>query len=332
MIGALQRAAAPLAAWQRRILAEPDADPSAGRTASLPRDYARATHLAILAISGPADSIDSPPELRLYVRQLLGAGYTVVLATAEHARLTPLRELIAAHPTLCPIIAPAAEPFGLWRAALERATTQPGHPQADRAAMVLASTLARGPFAPLRETLRRFDHAAADLWGITESWTGQYHLPGCFLGVGPAVLRHPAWAAFWAAPPPLSAHPAATQQREIALTQTMLAAGLRVAALHPYRTLLDRAGAAFFIARAAQQNQEAAGLLTLASRARLEHLRRVRGLQAGRTPMDPLSFLWEELLDCGAPFVARSLLARNPHGIVTASLCADRVRAMSHLL
>jgi len=283
--------------------------------------------IAILAINPPTDEGDPSHvahELRAFVRELLAAGYGVVLAHDDPALLAPLAGLIDETAALVPVAGRAGGDFALWRDAL-------GVVGSGATELLLASTRVRGPFAPLGEVLRRYDFAVADLWGLTESWIGQYHLPSFFLGVGPRALAHPAWAAFWSALPAESARARVAQQLEIALTQRLLEAGLTAAAIWPYQLLLDRAGAALAALRA-EQVALPPGQRTPPARmtaARLEHLRRVRMLQANRTPMEPLHFLWQELAALGAPFVSRELIGRNPHGIVTASDCAARVRELS---
>ena len=277
--------------------------------------------VALLAVTGqPAEA-----ETRAYVLALLDGGFSVVLAHADPAVLAPLREMLDARPALVAVRGGPGE-FPLWRDAL--AAT--GLPKPGTTGLVLASTRVRGPLAPLAGVLKQFDWTGADLWGVTESWQGRYHLPTFLAGFGPRALACPAWAEFWSTLPAFAGRAAAFQPLEVALTQRLLEHGLIARAVWSYQMLLDRAGMTFAeLSAQLRATGSASKPLSDADRATLTHLRRVRTLQANRTPMEPLSFFWRELLDLGAPFVSRELLGRNPHGIVTAALCAERVRALS---
>jgi hypothetical protein len=207
--------------------------------------------------------------------------------------------------------------FGLWQAALESISLQ----LADTKSLLLLSTRlvvrpdAKPRFQRLLGHVTEF--AAVDLWGLTESWVGQYHLPACFLSAGPRAFFHPAWTAFWSALAASRSRAKVAHKIEIDLTQSLLAAGLNLSAIFPYEALLDQVGAAFAALRHTPPTSDS-------ERARAAHLRRVRTLQANRTPMEPLNFFWQELLELGSPFIARELLSRNPHGILTAAYSAQR--------
>jgi hypothetical protein len=272
--------------------------------------------IALLALAHPEAGAE---ELRGLVRGLLDEEFAVVLAFHDAASLAPLLDLIAVTPALMPVACSGEGAFSLWQSALSAI----GLPRENTRAALLLSTRLAGPVAPFAGLLARTSNfAEADLWGLTESWTGQYHLPSCWFSVGPRALAHPSWRAFWAALPAFPNHPAVVQHLEVALTQTLLEAGLTAASAYPYAALLDRADQAYAAFRASPPTDDV-------GRARATHLRRIRTLQANRTPMEPLNFFWQELLELGAPFVARELLARNPHGVVTARDCVERLRAKS---
>jgi hypothetical protein len=272
--------------------------------------------VALFALAHP-DAVAE--ETNRFVGALLDGGFSVVLAHHDPARLAPLRDLIAAHDTVLPIQAEAEGVFALWRAGLR----QLGLARPDTEALLLTSTGLRGPRGPLDGVLRGIsDFAAADIWGLTDSWVGRYHLATGLLGVGPRALASPAWRAFWTALPALSHRAPVMRHLEVMLTQCLLAEGITAAALWPYQTLLDRAGEAFAALRT--------GAITVeADRARLAHLRRVRTLQANRTPMEPTNFFWQELIELGSPFLARDLTARNPYGIVTAARSTGMLTRMT---
>jgi hypothetical protein len=271
--------------------------------------------VALFALAHP-DAVAE--ETNRFARALLDGGFSVVLLHADPARLTPLRDLIAANQAVLPLLAEAEGAFACWQAGL----LQLGLPRPDTEALVLTSTALRGPFGPLDGVLRGItDFLAADMRGLTDSWVGRYHLGAGMLGIGPRALASPAWGAFWAALPALSHRAPVTRHLEVTLTQCLLADELTASSLWPYQTLLDRAGEAYAALRSGAITGEA-------DRARLAHLRRVRTLQANRTPMEPANFFWQELTELGSPFLARELTARNPYGVVTASRAAGIVRKL----
>jgi hypothetical protein len=93
---------------------------------------------------------------------------------------------------------------------------------------------------------------------------------------------------------------------EIGLSQTLLRAGFRCVPLWPYAALQARA--------AMQPAPVAGGLPTVDPmvRGRRRQLRRLRDAAAKRTPLNPTSDYWRQLIELGYPFLKCELLRSNP--------------------
>lgn len=163
--------------------------------------------------------------------------------------------------------------------------------------LVLANDSVYGPFHDLGPLIARADPARADIWGVTDNWEGRPHLQSYFLVVHARALRAPAFEAFWRAVRPVGSKRWIVTRYEIGLTRAMEAAGLRCAALFPYRAIADRVAAAD---PADDHDAMVAGMV-----------------RAGR-PLNPTHFFWDRLIaEDGFPFLKRDLLTRNQQVIPT---------------
>ncbi len=184
-------------------------------------------------------------------------------------------------------------------------------PRADTELLVIANDSVYGPLLPLDDLLSRIDFAAADLWGATESWQARYHLQSYFLAAGPALLHHPAWAAFWAQVRPVPSKRWVINKYEVGITQWMLRAGLRCEAIWPYQTIVRDIDSEQLIGTASGESNDADPLVTM----RRIHSRRLRIGYVNRTAQNPTSDMWRQLLVAGFPFLKRELLRDNPTNV-----------------
>jgi len=198
--------------------------------------------------------------------------------------------------------------FGAMREGLEHF----GLPRADTELVLLANDSVYGPLAPLAASLARVDFRAADLWGATDSWQTRYHLQSYFLAVGREVLDSAAWRAFWRGVRPANSKSWVVGRYEVGLTQAMLRAGFRCAALWPYNDLLQPIDAYAMMARENHSSAEAPISLDPLLTMRRIHATRIRHYMVTRTPLNPTSDLWRQLLRAGFPFLKRELLRLNP--------------------
>jgi hypothetical protein len=194
--------------------------------------------------------------------------------------------------------------FGAMREALQRL----GLPRPETEFVLIANDSVYGPLRPLQETLARVDFDRADLWGATESWQRRYHLQSFFLVAGRAAMTSKAWRDFWNSVRPVSSKYWVVSRYEVGLTQKLLAAGVRCAALWPYQDLVRR------IDTSVLTNDSDAPLDPFADARRI-HVSRTSHAAAARRPLNPTAELWRELLQAGFPFIKRELLRDNPANV-----------------
>ena len=234
-----------------------------------------------------------------YVASLREAGFSVLFVTNSGK----LREdaMMALKPLCAGILIRRniGYDFGAMREGLEYL----GLPRGDTELVLLVNDSIYGPLAPLEPILARIDLEAADLWGATESWQTRYHLQSFFLAAGRAALTSPAWHRFWRGVRPVKSKDWVIKHYEIGLTQRLLRAGIRCAALWPYQDLVRNVDANPIMDEAPDDP-----LLKM----RHIHAFRLRHYVATRTPLNPSSDLWRQLLLAGFPFIKRELIRLNP--------------------
>ena len=245
-----------------------------------------------------------------YIRAFREHGRDVVFVT-NSGRLQPqaeasLRELCAA----VIIRRNIGYDFGAWADTLRTL----GLPRADTEEVILANDSVFGPLAPLGDALRRLDYAKADVWGLTESWQLRYHLQSYFLAFGPQALRNSGFFKFWRSVRPVPMKSYVVKHYEVGVTQAMVQAGLRCAALWTYEALtgmVDRETLAHFLA----EEETPLGKADPVQMMRKVQALRIRDFVARRVPMNPTSDLWRQLLLSGFPFIKRELLRDNPSDV-----------------
>ena len=183
-----------------------------------------------------------------------------------------------------------------------------GLPRADTELLVIANDSVYGPLRPLDELLSRIDFDEADLWGATDSWQSRYHLQSYFLVAGRVLLHHPAWAAFWAQVRPVPSKRWVINHYEVGITQWMLRAGLRCAAIWKYQTVVQDIDQSHFGCSTADDSDDIDPLLNV----RRSQSRRLRIGYVLRTAQNPTSDMWRQLLVAGFPFLKRELVRDNP--------------------
>lgn len=181
-------------------------------------------------------------------------------------------------------------------------------PRPETELLVLANDSVYGPLGPLAPLLDRIDFAAADFWGATESWQSRYHLQSFFMAAGPALLAHPAWAAFWRQVRPVPDKRWVITRYEVGITQWMLKAGLRCAAAWPYDSLARSVDPDLLQYRDSTERDVVDPMVSM----RRRHARRIRSGYARRVALNPTSDMWRQLLQAGFPFLKRELLRDNP--------------------
>jgi lipopolysaccharide biosynthesis protein len=167
--------------------------------------------------------------------------------------------------------------------------------------LLLMNDSVYGPFCPLSELLQRFDPSRIDLWGITDSWEGHYHVQSYFVLFLKGAIDLPAFRRFWRRLPYFNLKTWVIRGGEIKLTQILARSKLRTAVLYPY---WDTAKLAL------QRLQHATPDLPPSHQKFLDelHSRVILGI-----PLNQMHYFCETLLtelDC--PFIKRDLIAANP--------------------
>lgn len=209
--------------------------------------------------------------------------------------------------------------FASWLAGLQAVRPLLG----DISELVLTNDSVFGPLYPLQESWDAPRVRDADFWGLTDSWSIEYHLQSYFLVLREAALRHPAFWAFLEAYPFPDAKRQVVRDGEIGLTRTLHAAGLRSAVTCPYdevaRAWLDDLPARLERVAAYPENaflsaaelDRAVGTSSAAQSLRhtleaAHHIRRGLALNGSH-------FFWDTLItEFRLPFVKRELLHVNP--------------------
>lgn len=174
--------------------------------------------------------------------------------------------------------------------------------------LLLVNDSVYGPFFDLKTVLANADPQKAAVWSITDSWERRYHLQSYFLLFRGKALRHPAFAAFWRNVRYVQSKTWVVQKYEVGLSRAMLRAGLRCAALYPYR-------------RAAMGVTEAVRLGGALSLETLDDCRRrylvmLYDRVSRGVPLNTSHFFWDYLIgEMGCPFLKRELLQKNPADI-----------------
>ncbi len=247
-------------------------------------------------------------EVMAYARELALNGYCVVFVTNSGCLAQSALEALKQHCAAIFVRRNIGYDFGAWRDVIETL----GLPRPGMTELLLLNDSMHGPLRPLRATLARLDYAAADIWGLTDSWQRCYHLQSYFLGFGETALRAPAFAAFWRNVLPVRWKSYVIHAYEIGFTQAMLKAGLRCRAVWPYEELIDQVTTPAVLDGIIRSERFRAARHDPLVRARNEQIHRIRSAGARQVAVNPTADLWRQLLHAGFPFLKRELLRKNP--------------------
>jgi hypothetical protein len=243
-----------------------------------------------------------------YMKELVANGFCVVFVTNSgmltQAAQTQLREVCAAVFVRRNI----GYDFGAWRDVIDALKL----PAANTCELLLVNDSMYGPLRPLAATLARMDYAAADIWGLTESWQQRYHLQSFFIGFGENALQSPAFRKFWRQVQPVPAKGFIIRVYEVGLTQVMLRAGLRLKAVWPYEELVAQVTGQNVLDDIARAERFKTARNDPVLITRKLQIHRIRDSAARQIALNPTADLWRQLLLSGFPFIKRELVRRNP--------------------
>ena len=251
---------------------------------------------------------DVRPHVMHHVRSLVGAGFSVVFVT-NAGFLRP--EALEALKLVCAAIfirRNIGYDFGAWREGLELI----GLPRPDTTLVAIANDSVYGPVRSLADLLAAVDFNAADIWGCTDTWQSRYHLQSYMMMFSPRVISSEAWRVFWAGVVPTWSKHWLVRLYEIGLTQTMLKAGFTCRAVWPYKSLISDLDLDLLNDKKIDESEDGPNLNDPIIQARRRHVLRLREAVALRTPLNPTSDLWRQLLRARFPFIKRELLRDNP--------------------
>lgn len=127
-----------------------------------------------------------------FVNQLSSNGYRTLIVSAcedrgelDWAGRVPPDVTIMRKPNL-------GYDFGSWSAGI---VSVPALATADRVLLVNDSLV--GPFGDIAPILSRFEVSRSDVFGLTDSWQGGWHLQSFFLGFAGGILADAPLARFW---------------------------------------------------------------------------------------------------------------------------------------
>jgi lipopolysaccharide biosynthesis protein len=253
--------------------------------------------------------------IMFYLRALRDAGFEILFVSNGRG-LT--REALARVSPLCVGILcrrNVGYDFGAYRDGLRWL----GNPSRFRR-ILLANDSVYGPFFDLKTVLARCDDSAS-VWGMTDSWSGGYHLQSYFLLLNHSTLVSTRFGEFWDELLLLQSKRLIIRHYEIGFTKTMLRDGLRCDALFRYRT------AAQDFALASNAGKLSNEALTPKIRDFFASVR--RHVDEGR-PLNPMHHFWDHMIgNLHCPFIKRELLARNPARIPHAYLWERLIRSVS---
>jgi len=237
------------------------------------------------------------------VRQLAGAGFRVTFVS--NARRMSEEAVAAVRPFCREMI--WRRNLGLDFGAYKDGIAAIGDLGAcDRLALMNDSIY--GPFFPLREVLNAANPAVCDLWGITDSWDGNYHVQTYFVLFFKRALASPAFAKFWRRLPYVNNKSWVVKNCEVKLSQSLARQQLAADVLCPY---WDVAKSVLKRLESNPRDEE-----TLAHKSFLDHLH--SNIQFG-LPLNSTHYFWDALItDFRAPFIKRDLILKNPQGIAYA--------------
>ena len=253
-----------------------------------------------------------------YVAALHAAGCSVVFVT-NSGKLRP--DAVAALKPLCAgiiIRRNVGYDFGAMREGIAALAL----PRANTESLTLVNDSLYGPLTPLGPVLARMDFTAADVWGATDSWQRRYHVQSYFVAVSRKVLESKAWSQFWGGVRPVKSKLWVVLRYELGLSQAMVRGGFRLAALWRYHDLIQDVNPAYLMLPRPEAPESIEPMLIM----RRIHAHRIRHNVATRTPLNPTSDLWRQLVRAGFPFLKRELLRDNPSLVSDLPDWRDEVR------
>ena len=251
---------------------------------------------------------DVRPHVMHYIRSLAASGFSVVFVT-NAGFLRP--DAFEALKLICAgviIRRNIGYDFGAWREGFGQINL----PRPNTTMIAMANDSVYGPLRSLTDMFTAVDFNTADVWACTDTWQTRYHLQSYMMMFSPRVAGSEAWRVFWANVVPTWSKTWLIRLYEIGLTQAMLKAGFTCRAIWPYKTLINDLDLDLLDDKKIDEAEDGPNLNDPLVQARRRHVVRLREAVSLRTPLNPTSDLWRQLLRARFPFIKRELLRDNP--------------------
>ena len=182
--------------------------------------------------------------------------------------------------------------------------------------LLLMNDSVYGPFRSLTEVFASADPNKTDVWGITDSSDGHYHIQTYFILFFKEALNSSAFREFWRRLPYVNSKLWVIRHAEMKLTKKLTQHKLRAAVLCPY----------WDVAKVALTKLESKSLESLPPRYKT-HLEELQADIIEGRPLNPSHYFWETLInDFNCPFIKRDLIQTNPVSIADAWRWAELIR------
>lgn len=237
-----------------------------------------------------------------HIRALKAAGRAVIFVSNSPEFPDSEREKAAPHCALIAWRRNRGYDFGAYR---DGVLLIPDY-EAARSVLLINDSV-YGPFQDLKPLFKRMDAKTADIWGLTDNWDTKWHLQSYFLLFHEAALKSDAVRALWRDWKHVQSKSWVINKLEIGLTGRFQKAGLKCAALWPYRDEVTR----FCDTVKDRKLLEDENL----SEGHRELLGRILELADAGAPMNPCHFFWDQLIADGFPYMKREVLTANPIGM-----------------
>ena len=183
--------------------------------------------------------------------------------------------------------------FGAWKDAIDLIDLS----RAEK--LLLVNDSVYGPLHDIRLTLGRCDAETAEVWGLTDSYSGPWHLQSYLTLFHPDALTNPVFHEFWQGVAYFHDKRAVIDRYEAGLARSMSDGGLRVRALYPCGTVVQ-----------STVQEKSAEMFEHPSRTWRRTLQ-TAALDLGS--VNPTHFAWDTLVaSMSFPYLKRELLRANP--------------------
>ena len=197
--------------------------------------------------------------------------------------------------------------------------------------IVLINDSVIGLRVDIADVLEQMRRRNADLVGLTDSYDRAYHMQSYFLWLGRNICRSALLQVFMAKYPFSADKDIAIKEGEIGFSRFLLDQGFRAEALYPYERI-----AGTWLKKAPQLARAIENLpvFDAAAGAKLYRCDLLQKLEAiacsvvNGTPLNPVHFFWDVLVEFGHPFLKREFVMLNPGEVPTYFQLAELLSAL----